>query len=111
MTEPYFKPKSPALQRIIGDLKSDDVRIQIIGYVKELISNSEFILKDNSGEIKVTFEKSDFPIKKDLLINVIGELEINVEGEKNIKVKFIQNMNMLNYEYYEKIYHLKKEFL
>lgn len=111
MTEPYFKPKSPALQRIIGDLKSDDVRIQIIGYVKELISNSEFILKDNSGEIKVTFEKSDFPIKKDLLINVIGELEINIEGENNLKANFIQNMNMLNYEYYEKIYHLKKDFL
>ncbi|MCK4282646.1 MAG: hypothetical protein KAX10_11050 [Candidatus Lokiarchaeota archaeon] len=111
MTEPYFKPKSPALQRIICDLKSNDVRIQIIGYVKELISNSEFILKDNSGEIKVTFEKSDFSIKKDLLINVIGELEINVEGEKNLKAKFIQNMNMLNYEYYEKIYHLKKDFL
>ncbi len=111
MTEPYFIPKSPALQRIICDLKSNDVRIQIIGYVKELISNSEFILKDNSGEIKVTFEKSDFPIKKDSLINVIGELEINVEGETNLKAKFIQNMNMLNYEYYEKIYHLKKDFL
>jgi len=111
LTEPYFIPKSPALQRIIGDLKNNDVRIQIIGYVKELISNSEFILKDNSGEIKVTFEKSDFPIKKDSLINVIGELEINVEGEKNLKAKFIQNMNMLNYEYYEKIYHLKKDFL
>jgi len=111
LTEQYFKPKSPAIPRVIEDLKSDDVRIQITGYVNEKISDTEIILKDNTGELKVIFKECGFPIKTDLLINVIGELEINIEGEKIINAEFIQDMRMLNYEYYEKIYHLKKEFL
>ncbi len=111
MTEQYFKTKSPAFQRVIDDIKSDDIRIQITGYVKKKNSDTEIILKDSTGEIKVTFKDCGFPIKTDLLINVIGELEINIEGEKIIKAEFIQDMKMLNFEYYEKIYHLKKEFL
>lgn len=110
-SEQYSKPKLLAKQRIISDIKSTDVRIQITGFVKDDTSEKNFTLKDNSGEITVSYIEGDFPLKKGMLINVIGEYEMNTEGDKSLNAEIIQDMKQLNFEYYEKIYHLKKDLI
>jgi len=112
LTEQDFKRKSPATQRTIADIKSGDERIQVTGFIKEILSDENFILKDDTGEISVFYKEVNFPLKKDLLINVIGDFGIiDAQGEKKIEAEIIQDMQLLNFEYYEKIYELKKEFL
>ena len=98
-----------AKQRIIKDIRNDDLRIQITGYVKELVKNDYFILDDKTGEIKINFKESDFDFKNDDLVNVIGTLNINMEGQKMVEADIIQDMTKLNFKYYQKLYELKLE--
>ena len=105
-----FKVSSQfAIQRTIEDVKSDDNRVQITGYVQEISQNDHFIMDDKTGKIKVNIENIEFNYKSNDLINVFGDLMIQVDGEKQIIADIIQDMNKLNFSYYVKLYHLKKE--
>lgn len=104
MSIPYAK------QRIIKDIASDDERIQVTGYVKKRVNDNQIILDDKTGFITVNLVSIDnFRFKENDLINIIGDLEIESTGEKVIKADIVQDMNKLNFEYYQKIYHIKKE--
>ena len=98
-----------AAQRIIQDIKSSDSRVQIIGFIKDIVDDDQIILNDKSNDIKIDIKKVDFPFQKDDLINVIGELNIDVEGEKEIEAEIIQDKKNLNFDYYLKLYEIKKE--
>ena len=98
-----------AKQRIINDIKNDDLRIQITGYIKNLVNNDHFTLDDKTGEIQINFKESDFELKNNDLVNVIGTLTINMDGQKTIEADIIQDMNNLNFGYYQKLYELKLE--
>lgn len=98
-----------AAQRIIQDIKSSDIRVQIIGFIKDLVDDDHIILKDKVNDIKIDIKKVDFPFQKDDLINVIGELNINMAGEKEIEAEIIQDKKNLNFDYYLKLYEIKKE--
>ena len=98
-----------AKQRIIKDIKNDDFRIQIIGYVKKVLDNNFILLTDKTGEIKVNLKDLDFEFKENDLINVIGDLNINTKGEMEFSADIVQDMNNLNFKYYIKLYELKKE--
>jgi uncharacterized protein YdeI (BOF family) len=100
---------SAAYQRIIKDIKNDDIRIQITGYIREIINNEYFILDDKTGTLKVIIGELDFSFKKNDLVNVIGNLNIKMEGEKELEADIIQDMNKLNFEYYQKLYQIKKD--
>ncbi len=98
-----------AVQRIIQDVKSSDSRVQITGIIKDIVDDDYIILKDKSGNVKIDIKKVDFAFQKEDLINVIGELNINVEGEKEIEAEIIQDKKNLNFDYYLKLYEIKKE--
>jgi len=98
-----------AAQRIIQDIKSSDSRVQIIGFIKDLVDDDHIILKDKSNNIKIDIKNVDFTFQKEDLINVIGELNITVEGEKEIEAEIIQDKKNLNFDYYLKLYEIKKE--
>ncbi|MFX0080849.1 MAG: hypothetical protein ACFE94_03760 [Candidatus Hodarchaeota archaeon] len=100
-----------AKQRTIKDIKKDDVRIQVTGYVKNIVEKEHIVLNDGSGQISVDIKNVDFGYKKEDLVNVIGELVIKMDGGKTIVAEIIQDMNKLNFEYYLKLYELKKEYL
>jgi uncharacterized protein YdeI (BOF family) len=100
-----------AKQRIINDIQSEDLKIQVTGYVKEINDNDFIILDDKSGQIKVILNDLEFPFGEKDLINIIGELQIKTSGEKVIMAQIIQDMNTLNFKYYRKLYELKKELL
>ena len=100
-----------AEQRIVKDIENDDVRVQITGYIKKIINTEHFILDDKSGEIKVNTEKIELNYRENDLVNVIGDLILSMNGEKSINVDIIQNMNNLNFNYYRKLYELKKELI
>jgi len=101
--------REPAIQRMIKDVKSSDSRVQITGYVKQIVENDHIILNDKTGDIKVDIKVVEFPFKKNDLINVLGELNISMEGEKEVSAEIIQDKNKLNFEYYQKLYEIKKE--
>ena len=98
-----------AAQRIIQDIKSSDGRVQIIGFIKDLVDDDHIILKDKSNDIKIDIKNVDFTFQKEDLINVIGELNINMAGEKEIEAEIIQDKKNLNFDYYLKLYEIKKE--
>ncbi len=98
-----------AIQRIIQDIKSSDSRVQITGYIKDVVDNDYLILDDKSENIKIDIKKIDVSFQKDDLINVIGELNISIEGEKEIEAEIVQDKKNLNFEYYLKLYEIKKE--
>jgi len=101
--------REPAIQRMIIDVKNTDTRVQIMGYVKDIVENDYIILNDKAGDIKVDIKKIDFSYKKNDLINTIGELNISTGGEKEIIAEIIQDKKNLNFEYYQKLYEIKKE--
>jgi uncharacterized protein YdeI (BOF family) len=94
---------------MIIDVKSSDSRVQITGYVKKIVENDHIILNDKTGDIKVDIKVVEFPFKKNDLINVLGELNITMGGEKEVSAEIIQDKNKLNFEYYQKLYEIKKE--
>jgi uncharacterized protein YdeI (BOF family) len=98
-----------AAQRIIKDIKNDDTRIQVTGFIKEIIKDNQIILKDKTGQLKVSIADVDFTFKKDDLVNIIGDLNISMNGEKVLRAQIIQDMKNLNFPYYLKLYELKKE--
>ena len=99
-----------AKQRTIKDIANDDERIQVTGYIKRRIDNEHILLNDKTGEINVNITNIDkFKSKENDLINVIGDLELKSSGEKVINAAIIQDMNKLNFDYYQKIYQIKKE--
>jgi len=100
-----------AKQRMVKDISVNDERIQITGYVKSWVSDNQIIINDKTGEIKVNITSiDDFKFKENDLINVIGDLEFHSSGEKVLNADIIQDMNKLNFEYYRKLYQLKKEY-
>ena len=100
-----------AKQRMIKDITDEDVRIQVTGYFKEKIDEDLIVLDDHTGDIKVNLKNVNFKFKRNDLINVIGDLNIKVSGEKELEADIIQDMNNLNFEYYKKIYEIKKELV
>ena len=101
--------REPAIQRMIIDVKNTDTRVQITGYVKDMVENDYIILNDKTGDIKVDIKEVEFSFKINDLINIIGELNINMGGEKEIGAEIIQDKKNLNFEYYQKLYEIKKE--
>ncbi|MFW9897871.1 MAG: hypothetical protein ACFFDO_01250 [Candidatus Thorarchaeota archaeon] len=98
-----------AKQRIIRDIKNDDVRIQITGYIKKIVDDKHIVLDDKTGIIKTNIEDVEYNFKENDLINVIGNLIIITSGEKVLKADIIQDMNKLNFDYYQKLYEMKKD--
>lgn len=98
-----------AKQRIIKDIKNEDTRIQVTGYVKKVVKKDYFVLDDKTGEIKASVKDFDFKFKEGDLINIIGNLNLQTDGEKVIQAQIVQDMKKLNFTYYQKLYELKKE--
>ena len=101
--------REPAIQRMINDVKNTDIRVQIMGYVKDVVENDYIILNDKTGDVKVDIKGIEFSYKNNDLINIIGELNIDTGGEKEIAAEIIQDKKNLNFEYYQKLYDIKKE--
>ncbi len=99
-----------AKQRMIKDTKIDDERVQITGYVKNLVEGEQFVLGDNTGDIGVDIKNVDFNFKENDLINVIGDLVKEGNEIKMLRAEIIQDKNQLNFEYYKKLYELKKKY-
>ena len=71
--------RDAAIQRTIKDIKNSDIRIQITGYVKDIVENDYIILKDNTEQIKVDIQAVEHSFKKnDDRINVEN---INIKGK------------------------------
>ena len=100
-----------ARQRTIKDVKNDDIKVQITGYIHDLVENDKFTLDDKTGEIEVNIKDIIFDFEEEDLVNVIGEVIIATSGEKSIQAQFVQDMRTLNFSYYQKLYEIKKEIL
>ena len=98
-----------ARQSTVKDVNDKDQRIQITGYVKNIVGDESFILDDNTGEISVSIKSVDFEFQENDLINVIGEI-VKEGDNRTLTAEIIQDMNKLNFEYYLKLYELRKKY-
>ncbi|TFG16783.1 MAG: hypothetical protein EU531_05355 [Promethearchaeota archaeon] len=101
----------PAIQRMIKDIKKDDTKVQITGYIDEMEDKSSFLLQDSTGKIRVHAEKMSLSYSTGDLINILGELDYGEEKERVLTAVIIQNMEGLNFEYYKQLYEIKKQYL
>jgi len=99
-----------AKQRIISDIKIEDERVQITGYVRNPVEEEQFVLDDDTGDIGVDITNIDFNFKEKDLVNVIGEIVKEGNEIKMLRAEIIQDKNKLNFEYYRKLYELKKKY-
>lgn len=99
-----------AKQRIISDIKIEDERVQITGYVKDPVGEEQFVLDDDTGDIGVDITNIDFKFKAKDLVNVIGDIVKEGNEIKMLRAEIIQDKNQLNFEYYKKLYELKKKY-
>lgn len=99
-----------AKQRIISDIKIEDERVQITGYVRDLVEEEQFVLDDDTGDISVDIKNIDFNFKEKDLVNVIGDIVKEGNEIKMLRAEIIQDKNQLNFEYYKKLYELKKKY-
>ena len=98
-----------ARQSTVKDVNDTDHRIQITGYVKNIVEDEYFILDDNTGEINISIKSVDFKFQENDLINVIGEI-VKEGDNRTLTAEIIQDMNKLNFEYYLKLYELRKKY-
>ena len=98
-----------ARQSTVKDVNDKDQRIQITGYVKNIVGDESFILDDNTGKINVSIKSVDFEFHENDLINVIGEI-VKEGNNRTLTAEIIQDMNKLNFEYYLKLYELRKKY-
>ncbi|HEC36666.1 MAG TPA: NirD/YgiW/YdeI family stress tolerance protein [bacterium] len=98
-----------ARQSTVEDVNDKDQRIQITGYVKNIVGDESFILDDNTGKINVSIKSVDFEFHENDLINVIGEI-VKEGNNRTLTAEIIQDMNKLNFEYYLKLYELRKKY-
>ena len=104
-------PLQFAKQRMIRDIKTEDERIQITGYVRDPVGEQQqFILDDDTGKIGVDIKNIDFNFKENDLINVIGDLVKEGNEKKTLRAEIIQDKSQLNFEYYKKLYELKEKY-
>ena len=99
-----------AKQRIISDIKIEDERVQITGYVKDPVGEEQFVLDDDTGDIGIDITNIDFKFKANDLVNVIGDIVKEGNEIKMLRAEIIQDKNQLNFEYYKKLYELKKKY-
>jgi uncharacterized protein YdeI (BOF family) len=99
-----------AKQRMIKDTKIEDKRVQITGYVKDLVDEEQFVLSDNTGDIGVDIKNIEFSFKENDLVNVIGDIVKEGNEIKMLRAEIIQDKSQLNFEYYKKLYELKKKY-
>ena len=99
-----------AKQRIISDIKIEDERVQITGHVKDPVGEEQFVLDDDTGDIGVDITNIDFKFKAKDLVNVIGDIVKEGNEIKMLRAEIIQDKNQLNFEYYKKLYELKKKY-
>ena len=98
-----------ARQSTVKDVNDTDHRIQITGYVKNIVEDEYFILDDNTGEISVSIKSVDFKFQENDLINVIGEI-VKEGNNRTLAAEITQDMNKLNFEYYLKLYESRKKY-
>jgi len=101
----------PAIQRMIKDIKEDDQKVQITGYIDKMEDESSFLLQDGTGKLRVHAEKMNLSYSTGDLINVSGELGYGEDNERVLNAVIIQNMEGLNFEYYKQLYEIKKQYL
>lgn len=102
----------PYLKRMIKDIQPDDHNIQLVGTVKEQISETEFRLSDGTGEISVIFNNLEPLLDKihdNMTIKVIGNLE--GDSQDILSVRIASDYSDLNMDLYTKAYELKKKYL
>ena len=58
-----------AKQRTIRDIKNDDLKIQITGYIDEINNDNTILLDDGTGQITADLKEIEFNLKKKDLIN------------------------------------------
>ncbi|TXT59511.1 MAG: OB fold protein [Promethearchaeota archaeon] len=102
-----------AKQRMIKDIQMDDVGVQVVGYVDEIsMEDKEIIIDDKNGKLTVDFEDIEgMDLTEGDLINVIGEIKMDVDGKQTLKAEIIQDRNEMNFEYYTQLYEIKKDHL
>ena len=100
------RKRIPAVERMIEEIRDDDIRVRIIGMVVDS-TNSILVLDDGTASINVSFdEKMD--VKKGEIVRVIGRV-IHTAAGKEIHGEILQKIEEWDQDIYRNLHRLWKE--
>ena len=114
-TQPDFGGEAAAsrkeyLKKFINEIGPGDEGVQLVGYARKVNASQEFYLDDATGQINVReIPEEVAAIQTDRLYRVLGECSLDGSGSQYLAAAFIQDMNDLNMELYQKALRKKKE--
>jgi hypothetical protein len=76
------------------------------------MEDKEIIIDDKNGKLTVDFQDiEEIDLQEGDLINVIGEVKMDVDGKQTLRAEIIQDRNEMNFKYYTQLYEIKKDHL
>src|SRR3989338_5722131 len=92
--------RMPGRDRLIADIKQDDIRVRVVGMIIDKVGDS-LILDDGSGKVTVMLDApTEFGIKHQ--VRVLGRV-MQADGGGEIHGEVLQDMAKLNMPLYRKI--------
>jgi len=95
-----------AVERLIDEIRDDDIRVRIIGMVVDS-TNNILVLDDGTASINVTFDEN-MDVKKGEIIRVIGRIIHSANG-KEIHGEIFQKIKNWDQDVYKKVHKLWME--
>ncbi|MFH1424400.1 MAG: hypothetical protein ABIG20_01830 [archaeon] len=94
--------KAPALERLVSDIKEEDIKVRVLGRVAEKAGNY-FVFEDSTGKIRV-----NGPAPKEELVRVFGRLVKTKDGLV-LEPELIQDMGKIDEKVYKSWMSLRKK--
>lgn len=107
MEEISIRRRVPSVERLIKEIRNDDIRVRIIGIVVD-IGKDSIVIDDGTGSIKVSVQdNNNFNIGD--IVRVIGRV-LQTEDGYEINTEFIKNLKNFDIELYKKLHIEWKNF-
>ena len=92
------------MERAVGNIKQDDIRIKVIGTVLD-IQDNRVVLDDGTGKIDAVFD-SPPEVEANQLVCVFGRV-ISLENGFELQGEFLQKLEGLDMELRKKVLELE----
>ncbi len=100
-----FQRRLPAVERAVGEIKQDDIRVKVVGTVLDIQEN-RVVLDDGTGKIDAVFEKPP-EVQANQVVRIFGRV-ISLEDGFELQAEFLQGLEGLDMELRKKVLELEK---
>ncbi len=101
-----FQRRLPAVERAVGEIRQDDIRVRVLGTVLDVQGN-RVVVDDGTGKIDAVFDKAP-GVEANQVVRVFGRV-ISLEDGFELQGEFAQKVDGLDTELRKKVLELEKK--